>query len=111
MTLTNDQTQQIKKQLLEQQTKLQDVLASLKAGDPASDTERGTNNADVGTEATESNDLVAYESLEHETQIMLDRVNASLERIESGTYGTTAEGDIIPFERLTIDPTATTIVK
>jgi DnaK suppressor protein len=111
MTLSQTQIQGLKTQLLEQQAKLQDVLRSLKAGDPASDVNRPNDNADIGTEATESNDLVAYESLEHETQIMLDRIQGALERMEQGTYGVTDEGDEIPFERLSIDPTATTIVK
>lgn len=111
MTLNQTQIQDLKKQLLEQQEKLQDVLQSLKAGDPASDTDRPNDNADVGTEATESNELVMYESLERETQNMLDRISAALERMEQGTYGVTDEGEEIPFERLSIDPTATTIVK
>lgn len=111
MSLSQTQIQEFKTTLLEQQTKLTDVLASLKAGDPASDENRANDNADIGTEATESNDLVAYESLEHETQILLDRTNAALERIEQGTYGVTSEGESIPYERLLIDPTATTVVK
>lgn len=111
MSLSSDQIQTLRVKLLEQQEKLSEVLASLKAGDPASEVTRTTDNADVGTEAIESSELVAYESLERETQIMLDRIQESLSAMDAGTYGVTEEGEEIPFERLLIDPTATTTVK
>lgn len=111
MSLSTTQIAQLNDRLVLQAEKLEDVLSSLKAGDPSSTVTRTTDNADVGTEATESNELVAYESLENETQILLDRTTAALARIADGTYGVTEEGIEIPFERLMVDPTATTIVR
>lgn len=111
MALTQTQITTLKTRLEEQREKLQGVLRSLQAGDPASDTTRLNDNADLGAEAAESSELVAYESLERETQIMLDRVLAALARIDAGTYGITDDGAAIPYERLQVDPTATTIVK
>ncbi len=111
MALTDTQLQQFKATLSAQYEKLQGVLTSLKNGDPSSDVTRTTDNADIGTEATESNELVAYESLENETTILLERTKAALDRIEAGTYGVTDDGVEIPYERLMVEPTATTTIQ
>lgn len=111
MALTSDQIHTLKEILDEQKTKLEDVMRSLKEGDPASDTSRTINNADAGTDARESSDLVEYESLERETEILLNATNEALGRMDAGSYGVTAEGEEIPYERLLVDPTATTTIK
>lgn len=110
MSLSTSQVNSLKTKLETQKSKLDDVLKSLINGDPSSTVTRTTDNADVGTEATESNELVEYEALENETQILLNRTNAALERIANGTYGVTDDGAEIPFERLEVDPTATTTI-
>lgn len=110
MALSSSQLEQLHGMLKEQHMRLTNVLESLKAGDPASNPERTNDNADIGNEATESSQLVEYESLERETQILLDRTQVALDRIEAGSYGTTEDGTEIPFQRLMIDPTATTTV-
>ncbi|MBP9699853.1 hypothetical protein KBD71_01070 [Candidatus Woesebacteria bacterium] len=110
MALSSTQLEQLQGMLTEQLARLTNVMDSLKAGDPASNPERTNDNADIGNEATESSQLVEYESLERETQILLDRTQHALEQIKAGTYGITEEGKEIPFERLLIDPTATTTV-
>ncbi len=111
MHLSGSQLQTLKGKLEEQQKKLRDVLSSLQNSDPANDEDRSSDNADVGTEATESGELVRHESLIHETEVMLERTEMALASMASGTYGHTADGKEIPFERLMIDPTATTLVE
>ncbi len=111
MALTTDQVQTLKEKLEVQKGKLEDVLRSLVNGDPSRNDTRTTDNADVGTEATESNELVMYESLEAETKILLERTTDALARIDQGTYGITEDGEDIPFERLEVEPTATTTVR
>ena len=111
MHLSDSQLATLKGNLQEQQKKLRDVLSSLEKTDPANDTERSTDNADLGTEATESNELVRHESLEHDTGIMLERVETALARMEDKSYGHTEDGRDIPYERLLIDPSVTTLVE
>lgn len=110
MSLSTTQIAELKEMLVKQQGKLEDVLASLQHGDPSSNDNRTNDNADIGTEATESNELISYESLENETSILLDRTTAALARIADGTYGVTEDGVEIPYERLMVDPTATTVI-
>lgn len=111
MSFSTEQLNHLKGKLEAQKSKLEDVLQSLKNGDPSSTVTRTTDNADVGTEATESKEMVEYEALENETQILLDRTNAALERMSAGTYGVTDDGLEIPFERLDVDPTVTTVIR
>lgn len=111
MALTTAQIDELKSQLLIQRQKLLGVLDDLSGGDPANDVDRVDDNADVQTDAKESEELLRHESLETETKIMLERVDAALARISDGGYGKTDEGEEIPFERLKIDPTVTTTVK
>lgn len=110
MHVSDEQLHTLKQKLEENRVKLMEVSASLEKTDPANDTERGLDNADIGTEATESGELVRHESLENETRIMLERTEAALARMENGTYGHTEDGQDIPYERLLVDPTATTLV-
>lgn len=110
MSLTAENITTLKRMLETQREKLEDVLRSLKNGDPSSTVGRTTDNADIGTEATESAELISYESLENETSILLERTTSALARIENGTYGVTDDGEEIPLERLMIDPTATTVI-
>lgn len=109
MHLTAEQINRLDLLLATQEEKLKGVLASLVAADPAMTGDR-SNDADLGTEAIESLELDTYESLERETRILLERTVDARARIQAGTYGVTASGEAIPFERLLIDPTVTTIV-
>ncbi len=110
MHLSPTQLATLKRKLEEQQKKLRDVLASLESTNPTRDDERISDNAESAAEATESTDLDRYESLERESRILLTRVEEALSRIEDGSYGHTADGKEIPLERLSVDPTATTLV-
>lgn len=111
MHLTDSQLSQLKKQLEESQMKLRSSLSSLEKTDPASDVDRLNENADTGDDATEDRELIRHESLQTEAGIMLKRVEEALSRIEDGSYGQTLDGEEIPFERLAVDPTVTTLVK
>jgi RNA polymerase-binding transcription factor DksA len=111
MALTQQHIEQLHKKLLEEQKKLHSVMESFVVSDPVNDTDRLDDNADVGTDARESEELVRHESLERETKIMIDKTEAALKRIKEGTYGKTADGREIPYERLLVDPTADTLVE
>lgn len=110
MPLTKDQLNTLREKLLEQQKKLRDVLVSLEKSDPANDPERSNDNADTGTDAIESGELVRHESLEQETENLLIRTESALAAMENGSYGLTQDGQEIPFERLMVDPTVTTTI-
>lgn len=111
MHLSNEQLNELKKKLVETQTNFRSVVDSLEKTDPASDVDRLSENSDLGDEATEDRELIRHESLQSESNLILSRVEEALARMEEGTYGVTAEGEEIPFERLMADPTATTLVK
>lgn len=108
--ITQQQQEELRQKLMVSQQKLKSVLADLLKTDPVNDPDRVDDNADVGTDAIESNELIRHESLEKETTIMLDRIEGALKRMDDGTYGHTSEGQDIPYERLLIDPTITTVV-
>ncbi|HSW89550.1 MAG TPA: hypothetical protein VLH19_01630 [Patescibacteria group bacterium] len=110
MALNSDQLSNLRTRLESEKAKLESVLQSIDVGDPAQNGERVDNNADAGTDAIEENDLVRSESLRRETTIMMERIDDSLRRMSEGSYGKTDDGEDIPFERLEIDPTATTNV-
>ncbi len=111
MALNKDQKETLRKMLLEQKAKLQSVLESLARGNPKQKTERVNDNADVGTEAMEDGESIENESLSRETWLLLQRTNQALEKIDEGTYGKTDEGQDIPYKRLLVDPTVTTLVQ
>lgn len=110
MSLNESQLQTLKDRLVKDKAKLEAVLETLVAEDPVSNEKRRDDNADVGTEATESNELERSQSLEDSTKLMLKRIDEALQRMEQGTFGKTLEGEEIPYERLLIDPTVTTVV-
>lgn len=110
MHLSEKQLSTLKQKLEEQRIKLRDVLSSLEKTDPARDPDRANENADTGDDATEDRELVRHESLLSETGVMLTRVEEALSRIEEGNYGHTLEGQPIPYKRLLIDPSVTTLV-
>lgn len=110
MHLSKSQLSTLKSKLEEQELKLRNVLSSLQKTDPAGDVERSNENADLGDEATEDRELLRHESLLSETELMLRRVEEALIRVEEGDYGHDLSGNPIPYERLLIDPTATTLV-
>ncbi|PWU23084.1 hypothetical protein C5B42_04130 [Candidatus Cerribacteria bacterium 'Amazon FNV 2010 28 9'] len=111
MSLTTDQLKTLKAQLEEQKVKMLSVLADLQKTDPATDEGRIDDNADLQEEAIEDNELMRHESLRTQTENMIERIDKALERMANGSYGVTADGEAIPFERLQIDPTVETIVK
>ena len=108
--LSQTQLDTLRTQLKEQQEKLQTVWYSLEKTDPANDPERLNENSDLQDDATEDVEMVRHESLKAETQEMINRVAAALERMDKGTYGIAHGGEQIPYERLLVDPTAETIV-
>jgi DnaK suppressor protein len=60
--------------------------------------------------AMESADHVAIEGITEAEEARLKEVKAALARIEAGTYGMTAKGEMIPEGRLLANPAATTLV-
>jgi RNA polymerase-binding transcription factor DksA len=60
--------------------------------------------------ANESADFIALQSTTQAMKDRLEEVNKALGRIESGNYGVSAEGEVIPENRLRANPAATTIV-
>ncbi len=66
---------------------------------------------DEEVNATESADFQATESTTLTLRERLKEVEKALMSIEAGSYGKTAEGELIPVERLRANPAATTIIK
>ena len=60
--------------------------------------------------AMESADQVTIEGITEAEEARLKEVEKALGRIEAGTYGITASGDLIPEGRLRANPAATTLV-
>lgn len=61
--------------------------------------------------ATEMGDYANASATERTLEDELHGTQEALERIEAGTYGITAAGDLIPEARLRANPAATTIIK
>lgn len=61
--------------------------------------------------AMEAADQVALEGITESEEARLKELQAALGRIESGTYGVTRDGELIPEARLRANPAATTTVK
>lgn len=110
MALSAQQLQVLQEKLVEEKMRAEHTLNSLRTTDPANDPERLDDNSDVGDEAGESLELDRHEVLERQTSSVLQRIDEALARIDAGTYGVTSDGEDIPFERLMVDPTATTLV-
>lgn len=60
--------------------------------------------------AMEAAEQVALEGITEAEEARLKEIEAALGRIESGTYGLTAAGELIPEARLRANPAATTLV-
>lgn len=60
--------------------------------------------------AMEAADQVALQGITEAEESRLKEVEAALGRIEAGTWGITAKGELIPESRLLANPAATTIV-
>jgi DnaK suppressor protein len=60
--------------------------------------------------AMEAADQVALEDITETEEARLKEVEGALSRIESGTYGVTREGELIPEQRLQANPAAITLV-
>lgn len=61
--------------------------------------------------AMESADQVTIEGITEAEEARLKEVQAALGRLEAGTYGLTATGELIPEGRLLANPAATTVVR
>jgi RNA polymerase-binding transcription factor DksA len=96
---TPEFVEKMKKQLLEEKTKLEAGLSGTSSF-PEFDTQSGDDVAEkIEADAT-NQDAVS------ELQFELDKVNAALERIEHGTYGQTSNGGYISEARLEAFPAA-----
>lgn len=111
MSLTKAQLDALRAKLLEEKKRTEATLASLVSTDPKNDTERANDNSDPGDDAEETMQLDQYEVLERQTRRQVELIDDALARLDAGTYGVTADGDSIPYERLLVDPTATTLVR
>jgi RNA polymerase-binding transcription factor DksA len=103
---------EMKSLLQEEQKRLKDdleAIAKRSGGEyKANFPDYGRNDED---NATEIGDYTATASTESTLEERLRNVEAALERINQGNYGITAEGELIPQERLRANPAATTTVK
>lgn len=66
---------------------------------------------DEEANAMEVADFEANNATTEATEKRLQEVERALQKINDNTYGITAEGDLIPEERLRANPAATTIIK
>lgn len=105
--------------IAEMKTKLEEELVLLKRelrtvahqqdGDFSADyPDYGRNEEDNATEVA---DFVAVNATTQAAEARLQEVEEALGRIEQGSYGQTAEGELIPEERLRANPAAQTIIK
>lgn len=100
------------KQLLEREKQLlEQELAQL------SHKHHGDNQADYPDygrhpeeNATEMADFEALAATTEAAEARLDTVKAALQHITDGTYGRTADGQLIPEERLRANPAASTLI-
>ena len=109
---TPEFTEEMKNLLQEEQTRLRDdleAIAKKSGGDyRATFPDYGRNDED---NATEIGDYAATASTENTLEERLRNIESALQKIDQGAYGVTAEGDLIPQDRLRANPAATTIVK
>ncbi len=102
---------EMEQQLLEEKTQLDQELSQIahpqdgnyQANFPSYERNEEEN-------ANESADFIAMQSTTESVHDRLEEVNKALGRIQAGIYGMTAEGAVIPENRLRANPAATTIV-
>ncbi|MEX0649717.1 MAG: hypothetical protein WD200_01840 [Candidatus Andersenbacteria bacterium] len=103
--------EEMKKALLRER---QDISSELKGLAHKEKGDFQANFPDYGRNDEESvSEFSDYEAANATTEAIearLKDIEAAIERIERGTYGTTDEGEIIPEARLRANPAATTLV-
>ena len=110
-------TEHFRNELLQERERVQAAIANLRDSHPGSlDDEveevTGTFDNDLGETATATLDREIDYTLGENSGQVLAEINAALERIENGTYGTCREcGKEIPVERLEIYPWASLCIE
>lgn len=111
MSLNATTMQQIKERLQEEKKTQEARLRSLVQQDPFSDTDRLNDNAASDMEATEESNHDRVKAIELTVRTMLVDIDAALDRIDQGTYGTcTSCAKPIDTQRLSIRPVASLCV-
>lgn len=104
---------EMKQRLISEKERLQADLDKIARREEGNDYE--ANYPDYGRDeednATEVGDYIAATATTEAYERQLEEVEAALRRIESGTYGVTQDGRVIPEERLRANPAANTIVE
>ncbi len=95
--------QKMKERLLEEKERMQEELESV------------AHHTEVGDEADENATEVytdeVNEDIAETLRADLKKIDAALERIEKGSYGMTAEGEMVPESRLEVIPWADTLAE
>lgn len=99
---------EMKQQLLEEKKHLESELNALTSKKGSKFPDYGRSDED---NATEIGDYAATAATENTLTARLQSVDEALLRIEDNTYGTTADGELIPDDRLRANPAAATLVK
>lgn len=87
--------------------KLMSRKSKLAGEDPFADESRLSDNADLGSEATEQFGHEQAEAMGEETEAALKRVRGAMKRVDDGSYGKCLNcGTMIDTDRLGVDPTA-----
>lgn len=98
---------EMKQKLSEEKTRLDADLSIIASKKGAKFPDYGRSDED---NATEIGDYTATAATETALTERLRSVEDALQRIEDQTYGVTAEGEIIPEDRLKANPAATTLI-
>lgn len=108
---------EMKTRLEAEKQELEKQLGTISAPDSGEHVigDRAATFPDYGDDALGDNTASPAEVADYATNVEITRtlegrleaVNAALERISSGTYGVTADGELLSKERLQADPTAT----
>jgi RNA polymerase-binding transcription factor DksA len=111
MNIPDTTLSKIKESLSSEKVQIEKALKNLKRDDPFSDPGRINDNADPGTDAFEDSEHLRIEVQEEAVQAQLAAINAALDRIAGGTYGTCSScGKPIDPDRLLAMPTATVCI-
>ncbi len=99
--------------LLEERARIEEEIQRLSRElEQAADETAGIDRADLADHGTETLEREIGETLEENAEAMLGEIDAALERIHAGSYGTCARcGQLIPEDRLLALPYATRCIE
>lgn len=117
--LLKEQIQTLQTKLQEEKTLLEKELGTIAVQDPVNNADWnstdqesfGERNPDLNSRADHFEEIDTRQAISGDLEARLNEVNKALEAIISETYGITANGEEIPFERLEANPAATTVLE